>query len=127
MLWLLLQLIAWQTITVNQTTPCFLNASAGPDVWRNCGFETDFLAGMLLPWEWISGGYFSMIIVSMFIGVTYLKYHKAIYPIVIGFSFLPVSWFLFPNQFLTWAVIMTGVALGIFIWVIYVRQTKEYG
>ena len=123
---LLLQTILYQIITVNQTTPCFLNQTAGIDIWTNCGYDKDWLAAILLPWEWISGGYFSMVLVSVVIGMSYLKYNKAIYPIVIGFTFLPVAWFAFPTVFLAWAVIMTGVAIGILIWYAFVRQTKEF-
>lgn len=125
MLWLL-QLIAYQLIQINQTTPCFLNFTAGIDMWQNCGAGEDWLTWMLLPWEWITGGYFSFMIVSVFIGITYIKYHKVIYPILIGVMFLPISYFLFPDTFFSFAVIMTFVAVGILIWYIYVKQTKEY-
>ena len=67
-----------------------------------------------------------MVLVSVIIGMTYLKYNNAIYPIIIGFTFLPVAWFAFPSVFLAWAVVMTGVAIGILVWYAYIKQTKEY-
>ena len=114
------------TVTVNQTDPCFLNYTAGAELWRQCGASDDYLAFALAPWEWISGGYFSMIVVSMFIMGSYIKYHKAVYPLLIGIFFLPVSAALFPDSFIIWAILMAGVTFGILIWYIFIRQTKEY-
>jgi len=118
--------VSFQVISVNQTQPCFLNYSAGADIWRNCGMGEDFLEASLLGWEWVTGGYFSMILVSLFVMISYVKYHKAIYPITIGILFMPISWFLFPEQFLTFAFLLTGIAVGVFVWYAFLRQTKEY-
>jgi len=118
--------ITLQIIQVNQTDPCFMNLTAGADMWENCGYGEDYLQAMLLPWEWITGGYFSMIFVSLLITVTYIKYHKAIYPLIIGFIFLPLSYYLFPQQFLNIAFIVIGIIFGIFIFTILLRRTKEY-
>ena len=114
------------TIPVNQTEPCFLNYTAGSDLWQNCGVSEDYIAFALAPWEWISGGYFSMIVVSLLIMVSYIKYHKASYPMMIGVMFLPTTYFLFPDIFLTWGIILTIFASGIFIWYAFIKQTKEY-
>jgi len=119
--------ITLQIIQVNQTDPCFMNLTAGVDMWENCGYGEDYLQAMLLPWEWITGGYFSMVIVSMFVMITYIKYHKAIYPILIGIIFIPVSFFLFPNQFIFIAFIFgIGLPAGVFLFNILMRKTKEY-
>jgi len=67
-----------------------------------------------------------MFLVSIFIGITYIKYHKIVYPIIIGVLFLPISYFVFPEQFLSFAIIMTIVGVGLLIGYIYIRQTKEY-
>jgi len=115
-----------EIITVNQTTPCFMNYTAGVDMWENCGYGDDYLSAALLPWEWITGGNFSMLIVSIFITFTYIKYHKAVYPIMIGVMFLPISFFVFPDTFLSWSIIMAFVVIGILIWYVYIKQTKEY-
>ena len=116
-----------QVINVTQAQPCFLNETAGPRVWENCNFDEDWLAAILLPWEWISGGNFSMILVSVLIMFTYIKYHKVVYPMLVGTMFIPISYFLFPDQFIIWAVIMTFVAAGLLVAFIYLKQTKEYG
>jgi len=113
-------------VDVNQTTPCFLNYSAGIDLWENCGIRDDYLTFALLPWEWITGGNFSMVLVSILSLMTYIKYHKAIYPLVIGIMFLPISYFAFPDSFLTFSLLMAGALLGILVWYIFVKQTKEY-
>jgi len=123
---LLLQTVLYQIIQVNNTVPCFLNQSAGAEMWKNCGITTDYLQTMLLPWEWITGGYFSMFLVSLFIGITYIKYHKIVYSMLIGILFLPISHFLFPDEFLSFAIIMTIVGIGLLIGYIYIKQTKEY-
>lgn len=117
---------AQEIITVNETTPCFLNYTAGADLWNNCGFDTDYLAATILPFEYVTGGLFSMIIVSVLIGAVYMKYQKAIYPILIGVMFLPMSFFLFPETFVIWAVLMAFLAMGILVWYVFVRQTKEF-
>ena len=72
------------TIEVNVTQPCFLNYSAGYDMWRNCGASDDYIAFSLVGWEWVTGGYFSLIFVGLFSLMSYQKYHKAIYPMMIG-------------------------------------------
>ena len=113
-------------IDVNETTPCFLNETAGAEVWINCGFTTDYLKAALLPWEWITGGWFSMILVSLFIGITYIKYQKIIYPLAIGIIFLPISFVLFPAQFTSFAMILAIMGIGFLIAYIYIKQTKEY-
>jgi len=120
-------LITLQIIQVNQTTPCFMNLTSGADMWENCGFGEDYLQAMLLPWEWITGGYFSMVIVSLFVMASFIKYHKAIYPILIGIIFIPVSFFLFPDQFILIAFIFgIGIPAGVFVINILMHRTKEY-
>ena len=125
--WLILLLIipsvsdafAQQVITVNSTTPCFLNATAGIHMWENCGADEDFVSFALLPFEWITGGYFSMILISIIILAVYMKYQKAIYAVAIGVVFIPISFQFFPDQFWGFIVILVvlGVAAGI-IWLI---------
>lgn len=117
---------AQELIVVNQTTPCFLNYSAGVNMWENCGYGDDYIDAALSPWEWVTGGNFSLIIVSIFVLFSYIKYHKAIYPVMIGVMFLPISFFVFPATFLSFAIVMTGVLMGVLIWYIFIRQTKEY-
>lgn len=115
-----------QAITVPESTPCFMNYTAGTDMWDNCGAKEDYLTFSLLGWEWITGGYFSMILVSLFVLISYIKYHNALYPIMIGVAFLPISYQFFPETFLSWAVIMVGIVIGISIWYALTKQTKEY-
>lgn len=113
-------------INVTQSPVCFLNETAGPWVWRDCGLGEDWLRATLLPFEWVTGGNFSMIIVSVFIVMSYLKYHKMIYPMMLGAFFLPISYFVFPDVFIMWALIMGFVGIGLMIAFIILKQTKEY-
>ncbi len=122
----ILILVAFQIIQVNQTDPCFLNYTAGAQMWHNCGIQNDYLQFSLMGWEWITGGYFSMVFAAVIIMYVYIKYHTVIYPILIGVIMLPISYFLFPNEFLTFALIMVGVSACILVWYVFVRQTKEY-
>jgi len=103
-----------------------MNFTAGANIFENCGFGDDYLQAALLPWEWITGGYFSLIIVSIFILISYIKYHKAVYPLLIGITFLPISFFIFPDVFLTFGFIMMIVVTTILAVYIYIKQTKEY-
>ena len=107
-------------------TPCFLNYTAGVDMWRNCGFDEDYIAATLIGFEWVTGGLFSMFIVIMLIMISYLKYHNALYPIAIGITMMPFSFYLFPELFLSYGIIFAFTAIGAMIWYIIIRQTKEY-
>ena len=126
LLFILSQVVSLQVIPVNETTPCFMNFTAGAQIFQNCGFGEDYITAALLPWEWITGGYFSLILVSLFILISYIKYHKAVYPLLIGITFLPVAFFLFPDMFMTFAFIMMIIVTTILAWYIYTKQTKEY-
>lgn len=122
---ILLQLVTLQTIIVNSTQPCFLNQTAGPDMFQNCGGGKDYLNMILSGWQWVTGGYFTMLLVSILVAFTYIKYHKGIYPLIIGILYLPISWFMFPSQFLIFAGIFAAVYIGIIIWYIKTSQTNE--
>ena len=122
--WLSMHLITLQTILVNNTTPCFLNYTAS-NLWQNCGMNKDFLQASLIGWQYITGGYFSMILVGIFILFSYIKYHKAVYPLLIGVLFLPISYFVFPGTFINYAIMFAALSLGITIWYIMVSQTNE--
>ena len=121
----LLPIILFQIIHVNTTSVCFLNYSAGADMWQNCGMGNDYLTTAMLPFQWVTGGWFSMIMVSVFVLMTYIKYQKVVYPMIIGTLFLPVSFFLFPTQFLSFAFLMAGCGIALIIGYIYISQTNE--
>jgi len=95
-------------------------------MWRNCGMDVDFLKTALLGWEWITGGYFSVILVGVFTMMSYIKYHKVIYPILIGIAFLPIQYFIFPQSFTNFAFIFVIAAVCLMVIYIFLRQTKEY-
>ena len=128
---------AQQTIEVGETIPCFLPDvdsdgdgindmySDTSNMWQSCGADQDFLTFALLPWEWVTGGWFSMIIVSMFIMISYVKYHNMLYPMLIGVLFLPVSYFVFPEQFIVWALVLGAVGFGLLLYYMYINQTRE--
>jgi hypothetical protein len=113
-------------VTSGGGDPCFLNYTAGVHMWENCGVEQDWVAMTLLPFQWVTGGIFSIIIVSVIIFMVYMKYETAIYPLAIGIIMLPLSYFAFPDQFIIFAIVLAFIAVGSYIWYILIRQTKEY-
>jgi len=105
--------------------PCFMNMTAGVQMWKNCGADEDYLDFALAPFEYITGGYFSMILVTIFIIMSYIKYHTVLYPMLIGLLFLPVSYTFFPDTFLVYGLTLFTVgAIGSIAYLI-LRQTKE--
>ena len=106
---------AQNTVTItgdDELTPCFLDMDAGFEMWENCGADDDYLDFALMPFEYITGGYFSMIIVTIFIIMAYIKYHNVLYPILIGLLFIPISYTFFPETFLTYALTLVAVAFA---------------
>lgn len=115
-------------IDVGESTPCFMNYTAGSDMWQNCGFggsDGDWLSAVLLPFEWVTGGYFTMIIVAILVTMTYIKYHTAMYPLAIGIIYLPVAYFTIPDPFMSVAFIMAGVIIFGAIFIIYMNRTRD--
>lgn len=117
---------AQETIILNETQPCFLDYTAGAQMWQLCNLDEDWIDFSLMGFNWVSGGYLPMIVVSVFIGISYVKYHKAIYPLLIGIMFTPIAIAFFPDTFLTWALLMAGAVVFILIWYTFIKQTKEY-
>tara|TARA_B110000881_G_C18252620_1_gene354041 strand:+ start:137 stop:442 length:306 start_codon:yes stop_codon:yes gene_type:complete len=101
-----------------------MNMTAGAQMWKNCGASDDYLDFALAPFEYITGGYFSMILVTIFIIMSYIKYHTVLYPMLIGLLFLPVSFTLFPDTFLTYAITLFVVGTGGLLAWILIWRTK---
>ena len=118
---------AQSTVTIigdQNLEPCFMNMTAGAQMWKNCGASDDYLDFALAPFEYITGGYFSMILVTIFIIMSYIKYHTVLYPMLIGLLFLPVSFTLFPDTFLTYAITLFAVGTGGLLAWILIWRTK---
>ena len=104
---------AQNTVTIigdESLEPCFMNMTAGAQMWKNCNANEDYLDFALAPFEYITGGYFSMIIVTVFVIMSYVKYHTVVYPILIGIMFIPISYTFFPDVFVNYALIMVSIA-----------------
>ena len=121
---ILLHLVTLQTIVVNATQPCFLNYASN-NTWADCGLGKDFLTGSLIGWQWITGGNFSMILVAILVLFTYIKYHKIIYPMIIGVFLIPISYAIFPVPFINFAIVMVSLGVGSLIIFIIISQTNE--
>lgn len=116
---------AQQEVNITSSTPCFLNyTTTGIDMWQNCGFDTDYVSAVTMPFEWVTGGNFSMIIVIVLIGMTWLKYHTPIYPIAIGVFMMPMSLYLFPDEFASFAYLLMAVGIGALIWYVMIHKTR---
>tara|TARA_B110001454_G_scaffold169678_1_gene160032 strand:- start:348 stop:767 length:420 start_codon:yes stop_codon:yes gene_type:complete len=116
---------AQNTVTIigdETLQPCFLNMTAGVDMWNNCGADEDYLDFALMPFEYITGGYFSMILVIIFVIMSYIKYHNVLYPMLIGLMFLPISYTFFPDTFLVYAIALFAVGGGgALVWILLWR------
>ena len=103
------------TIDVPAATPCFLNNVNNSNILASCSSEGNPFDLIILGWQWITGGNFVMIIVGIIILAVWRKYDNVVYPLFIGVLFLPITFFLFPESFLSWALILAGLAVGILI------------
>lgn len=140
MYWLLLALAlttfgidtayAQTVIEVPDVQPCWQvngnNMTDYRNVWSACGAEDDFLNFALMPWEWITGGYFSLILVTILIIITYVKYQNVLYPMFIGVAFLPVAYTLFPEVFIQYALALFVVGVTSSLIYLIIKQTKDY-
>lgn len=115
---------AQTTVSVSDTTPCFMNYTAGTEMWKNCGFEDDFLKATLMPFEWVMGGYFTLVIVSILIIITYMKYQTVVYPLAIGVVMLPISSWAFPEMVIGYGLILAAVGFTAIIKIIVFHQTR---
>ncbi len=115
-----------QTIQINETEPCFLNYTAGYKVWDNCGMDEDWMQASLIGFEWVTGGYFSLFFVGVMIMFTYIKYHKALYPLMVGLAYLPISYSIFPSAFWPGVLLLIGLTLTATIYKIVKNQTSEF-
>ena len=119
---------AQNTVTIigdESLEPCFMNMTAGAQMWKNCNADEDYLDFALAPFEYITGGYFSMIIVTIFIIMSYIHYHIVLYPILIGLLFLPISYTFFPDTFLVYAVTLISVAFTGLIATMIIWRTRN--
>ena len=122
------EVYAQSTVTITgdeSLQPCFMNMTAGASMWDNCGANEDYLDFALMPFEYVTGGYFSMIIVTIFIIMAYIKYHNVLYPILIGLLFLPISYTFFPDTFLVYAVTLVAVAFTGLIATMVIWRTRN--
>lgn len=116
--------LAGSVVEIMPDEPCFLNSTAPHRVLQNCDARGDWLGFAIAPWEYVSGGLMSMMIAAIIILVTWARYRQPIYPIFIGIVMLPISFFLFPNEFLSFAILMAAIAVGVYIWWAVTRQTE---
>lgn len=114
-----------QSVDVTEPEPCWQDYTKGTDIFTDCGIEDDFLAFATTPFEYATGGFFSMLLITMLIIATYLKYHKAIYPMVLGTLYFPSVYFLFPPHYVTFAITLMAVGYAIMLYYVMMHQTND--
>ena len=112
-------------VIIDPVQPCFLNQTAGVDMYKNCGLDKDFLTAALLPFEYAVGGNFAMLLITIFIIISYVKYHKVVYPMLIGSLYYPVAYFLYPDYFVTFAILLTTIGAAFLLVYIFIRQSRD--
>jgi len=128
---------AQSTLNVTESVPCFLNytgsnyitgnaSTTGLQMLQNCNFSGDYLDAVTLSFDWVTGGLFPFILVTVLIVATYLKYQTGIYPIAIGIVWLPFSAWAYPDEFISFGIIVAAVIGAGAVMTILIKQTKEY-
>lgn len=114
-------------INVTESTPCFLDyTSTGLEMLQACNFDSDFLATTTVGFDWVTGGIFPMVLVSVLIIMTYLKYQTGIYPIAIGLMYLPFVAWAYPDEFISYAIAIAAVIGAGAVFTALIKRTKEY-
>lgn len=119
---------AQTTVDVGENTPCFMNYTAGVNMWENCNFggaDGDWLSAAVMPFEWVAGGYFTFIVVAILVSMSYIKYHEPLYPLAIGILYIPVAIFVIPEEIMSVAWVFSGVIIGSSIVMIYLQRTRD--
>jgi hypothetical protein len=119
---------AQSSLNVTASQPCFLNYTAnGLEMMQNCGLDEDYLRATTVGFDWVTGGLWPLIVVTVLIVMTYLKYQNGIYPLAIGIVFLPIAGAFFPAQFISYAVVI-GAVIGVGALVtMFIKRTTDYG
>lgn len=93
---------------------------------QQCNFENDYLDTVTVGFDYVTGGLLPVVIVSVIIVGTYLKYQTGIYPLAIGVAFLPFAAFLFPEDFINYSIIISAVIGAGAVVNAIIKQTKDY-
>lgn len=110
--------------TTDSAQPCFMNYTAGVQMWRNCGFDQDFLGATTAGFMWVTGGWFAVAIVSTLILAVYVKYQNGLYAMIIGGFFFAMSSQLYPTEFVSFGFIVAGVIIGGYFLMAYLRNRE---
>lgn len=118
---------AQSALNVTDFQPCFLNYTAqGIEMWQQCNMDTDYLDAVTVGFDYVTGGLLPVIVVSVIIIGTYMKYQTGVYPLAIGVAFLPFALYLFPEDFVNYAIIISAVIGAGAVVSAIIKQTKDY-
>lgn len=118
---------AQSSINATSSTPCFLNYNqTGLEMMQSCGLGTDYLSAVTLGFDWVTGGLFPMILITILIVMVYLKYHNALLSLAIGIIYLPIGGYFFPDQFISVAMIFAGITVAGTMFIMVIKRTKDF-
>lgn len=93
---------------------------------QSCGLGEDYLVAVTLGFDWVTGGLFPMILITILIAMVYLKYHNALLALAVGIIYLPIGGYFFPDEFISVAMIYGGITIAGTIIIMIIKRTKEY-
>ena len=65
-----------------------------------------------------------MLIATIITIFAYVKYHKPEYSIIAGLTMAPISYTVFPDEFLSFAFLMVALVLATYGYHMMIRQTR---
>ena len=78
---------------------------------QNCGLDTDFLRQSVLPFIFISGGYFTLIFWSVIVLASYVKYKNAMLTAILGITIFLSVHLVLPVEVYTPVYMLTAFAV----------------
>lgn len=117
---------AQSSLNVTESVPCFMNfTSTGLEMMQNCRLGDDYISAATVGFDWVSGGLWPLVVVSILIIMTYVKYQNGIYPLAIGVVFLPIAGNFFPDEFVSMAVVIGAVIAAGALITMLIKQTRD--
>ena len=111
--------------TTDSAQPCFMNYTAGVQMWENCGFDRDFIGATTAGFMYVTGGWFAVALVSVLILAVYVKYQNGLYAMIIGVFFFAFSTQIFPDEWVSFGFVIAAVIVGGYFYNAFVNRTRS--
>ena len=89
----------------------FCSEKVGGSFLQNCALDTDFLRQSILPFIFVSGGYFILIFWAVIVLTSYVKYKNAMLTAMLGITVLFTGHIILPIESYTPVYILTAFAV----------------